>query len=309
MLLCFSPTEASPVDIYRSDLLIPSIPSLFNGLGMGTIATGGHPHFTIQIFPAKDRLETLPMLMNIVESLGAIALSDQSTRTRGWNYESPDFPGIKIAMVPKGSAQDFTYEVASLCLYYGSKYLIRRNLYLEATFSCKWDHVEVARVDIDKSSPLASPKDPSLETLTAPNTTMTKPPSNSDVTPQFNYLSGAQRLNLDVVFMTFLTTFAQFSAVRKADIVPQGPIYPSEKFGAYFSLATLARLQPPFFDYEVLIRSLVQAPHYMIDQGRFGELAMSFRVDGVLLGTGNLIKGSPATGQSTGGGGGTVETA
>lgn len=212
----------------------------------------------MEIFYTDARLDSMSMLMNSMEALADIALQDHTTRSSGLRLRLPDFDDVMISMVPKSSTRDFSYEVASLCIYHGMEDSIEHQRYREVTFSCKWDNIEVARVDIDKAIR-------SLQEGTANSGNLTRPKTDTATTsfplkaiaPRFIPYAHGHKLAIDAVFMTLMNAFLRFSSERKTDLVPSSIIDAGLRWGACFVFhgGGPVRTQPPYLDYRVAIRA------------------------------------------------------
>ncbi|KAL8691505.1 MAG: hypothetical protein Q9218_003291, partial [Villophora microphyllina] len=230
-------TPATPADNVDSLFQQNASPLVINGSSIDPTVGIPNPHFSMAIFRTNVRLDTLPLLMISMGALAEIALQDSTARSRILRFRSSTFDTVKITVVPKGAAPDFSYEVAALCIYYGIEELASRFEYLESTFSCKWDRFEVARVDVDKVSPY-TPLD-SNNNLTSPNTTTTTTNSSltADITPRIDFLPSSSRLSAEATLLTLMNAFLRFSTLPKTSLVPKSTIDPGARWESYFTFA------------------------------------------------------------------------
>lgn len=247
-----------------------------NGISTNTTVNDNpHSHFSFDVFPTPVHLDPTAVLINGLDALASLALEDDKTRNRVRRFRSSDYTDVKISVVPKGSAKDFSSEVASLCIYYGIEELARYGTYVEATFTCKWDSIEVARVDLDAVATLRYPKlvgdDSDAHANNTSVVTARGLPGN-EIKPNFVFLAGGHSLLHDVVFITLMNAILRFSPPRATELFPSDVVIDAGlpwKEKGYLDLAGVSGggdrpSSPPYLDYHVVIESLRQVPRFML---------------------------------------------
>lgn len=249
-----------------------------------------HPHFDIRIHPrANMPVNSLSMLVNALDALTAIGLTDHRTRSPPMHFYSPGNPHVIIDVNPKRPATTILNELATLCIYYGIADMAGRRQYTEAVFDCLWDNVYVAEVIISNRGRLA----------TASNTTTTGSlkPLGDQFQPRFFYLANAKNIDLATAFVTAMNAIRTFSSRGSTEVVA-GYIYtdPGPQWDASIVFPDAhrpVRRLPPYLEYRYVIFSKRLALIYMFEHRRIAELGITFRIDDVYLGSALLIKGKP----------------
>ncbi|KAL8834573.1 MAG: hypothetical protein Q9170_003701 [Blastenia crenularia] len=258
------------------------------------LVTDDHPHFTMTVYPKDNtHIESISLLMNAVDALAIIALKDPRGRSPATHFHLPGYPIATIDLWPKRLATDVVNEVATLCIYYGIEDMVRNKDQREATFSCEWDHVEVAEVVIRESPRTVQHLNEKLaKPSTIDNSNLTAPIPNA-LQPDFFYIRGASNLDVSLVFITIMNALLRFSRMGSSAIV--GPCWtdpgPAWDSSMVFPGNGPIRRQPPFLQVIWVIKTLKLVPNFMLQNRRFAELGIVFQVDNIYLGNGLLQKG------------------
>ncbi|KAL8852073.1 MAG: hypothetical protein Q9221_003003 [Calogaya cf. arnoldii] len=251
-----------------------------------------HPQFAIRIYPRPNiPVNPLSMLTIALDALTAIGLTDSRMRSPPMHFQSPGHPHLVIDMKPKRPARDIVNEVATLCIYYGVADLAFRHQYTEAVFNCIWDNVNVAEVIISRG----------LSPIVTTNTTTTNSLNalGDQFRPLFFYFNSAQEIDITSAFITAMNAIRLFSPRGSSEVLTgsinadPGPQWDSSIL--FPSEGRPVRIVPPFFEYRYVIFSMRLAIVYMFEHGRFAELGITYRVDGIIVGSAILIKGKPAS--------------
>ncbi|KAI4232877.1 MAG: hypothetical protein L6R40_007281 [Gallowayella cf. fulva] len=272
---------------------LPSLRELTNFSVPGALAS--HPHFSLDVHVTEDtQLNPIAMLMNAVDLLAVTGLKDYQGHSAATLFHSPDHPDVVIALVPTGPATEVLNEVVSLCAYYGMEDMIRYRQYKECTFTCAWDNVDVAVLNIWDQSSAVKHTGAFINSLRNETTDLTNSPLKA-VQPQFAYLNRAERLDMRLAFVTIMHAIMSSSRFSGTDIVSPSFTDPSHEWDAsvVFPSDGPERTEPPFFEYRYVIQTLRQAPRYMLRHKWFAQLAMLVHVDGHYLGNALLMKGKP----------------
>lgn len=282
-LICYSTAAAASPSKDGSDTVIQQV---------SDSSQANHPYFGIRIYPrASIPINSLSMLVNAMDALTAIALTDHRTRSPPMHFDAPGNPHVIIDVNPKRPATTILNELATLCIYYGVADLAGRRQYTEAVFDCLWDNVNVAEVTISNRRRLAT------FTNTTAATTGSLNGLGDEFQPQFFYFEKAQNMELATVFITAMNSIRSFSPRGHTEVLT-GYIYtdPGPRWDASMVFPDTSRplrRQPPYLEYRYVIYSMRLALIYMFECGRIAELGITFRIDGVFLGTALLIKGKP----------------
>ncbi|KAI4100426.1 MAG: hypothetical protein LQ339_005487 [Xanthoria mediterranea] len=251
-----------------------------------------HPYFGIRIHPrASIPINSLSMLVNALDALTAIGLTDHRTRSPPMRFDAPGNPHVIIDVNPKRPATTILNELATLCIYYGVADLAGRRQYTEAVFDCLWDNVDVAEVIISNRGRLATVTNTTTATTGALNGL------GDEFQPQFFYFENAKNIDLATAFITAMNSIRSFSPRGHTEVLT-GYIYtdPGPRWDASMVFPDTSRplrRQPPYLEYRYVIYSMRLALIYMFERGRIAELGITFRIDGVFLGSALLIKGKP----------------
>ncbi|KAL8788357.1 MAG: hypothetical protein Q9213_001754 [Squamulea squamosa] len=172
-----------------------------------------HAHFTIEVHPRDDeRFNLLSMLMNAVDALTAIGLTDPKIRSQAIHFHAPSSPHVFINVNPKQPATDVLNEVATLCIFYGVAHLVKHHQYTEAIFNYFWDNAQVADVIIRRSA--------SIETSEVVSTIKAIDPPIDGLQPHFFYIQDAHNLNTARAFITVMDAIKTFSSPNSAEVLP-----------------------------------------------------------------------------------------
>lgn len=253
-------------------------------------------HFRVVVsYEAAVPLDTLGIL-----NLGLIALARSAGMDHKGRYGEAHYSdtekNLVLDIVPRGPRRDYGGEVANLCLYKGMEDVISKQRWTKVMFGCYLDNIEVAAVTIDhgpqRAQKLSVPGDQSIS-----NATNVTYPSLNALTPTFHYTEGGEILSYSLVYMTLMNAILAFSYFSRTDVLRKNCYTdPGPRWDAHilFSPEESERTEPPFLEYQWIIRTLIRSPRYMLQRGRFGEFNVDFGVDDVLLGNAALEKGKPS---------------
>ncbi|KAI4211764.1 MAG: hypothetical protein LQ349_009395 [Xanthoria aureola] len=282
-LLCYSTAVAASPSKDGSDTDIQQ---------MSNSSQANHPYFGIRIHPrAIIPVNPLSMLVNAMDALTAIGLTDHRSRSPPMHFHAPGNPHVIIDVNPKRPATTILNELATLCIYYGIADLAGRRQYTEAVFDCLWDNVDVAEVIISNRGRLAT------FTNTTTATTGSFNALGDEFQPQFFYFEKAKNMDMATAFITAMNSIRSFSPRGHTEVLT-GYIYtdPGPRWDASMVFPDTSRplrRQPPYLEYRYVIYSMRLALIYMFEHGRIAELGITFRIDDVFLGSALLIKGKP----------------
>ncbi|KAL8706991.1 MAG: hypothetical protein Q9201_000039 [Fulgogasparrea decipioides] len=247
-------------------------------------------------------LNSISMLMNAVDALGQLALKNHRDRSGHFHFTLPTYRTVRIDVVTIPPATTFLNEVATLCIYSGMLDVIRKRKYKTVQLTCAWDMVDIMEVFITNPTTAATasnatePGDP----LSATNTTTdaaatTADPILNQLEPRFGYYPYSRRLDVPLTFLTLMYTHVMFSKESATDIVPRCYTDPGPEWDAcmIFPADGAIRTRPPYLEYRYVIQTLRQVPSWLIQHGRFAELAIAIWVDNIDLGGAVLLKGKP----------------
>ncbi|KAL8948123.1 MAG: hypothetical protein Q9222_005660 [Ikaeria aurantiellina] len=246
-----------------------------------------NPRFRYTInFYRSIQLPIIDVLMNGLDALSVFASKNYTERSSNMHFHSSDYPAVTIDVEPTAPAEDYSNEIAVLCLYHLMADSVTRRFFKQAQVSCVWDNVEVATIWVKKYTPNV----PSV-----PSTVATANPVSAAVQPRFSYLVDAEGNAIIVVFVTVMDAMKWFAKYSDTAIVPRcytspGPGWNS---GIFFPGTQAPRTEPPYLEYRWVIESLKRVPAFMLQNGRSAELTIDFRVDDTALGSALLSRKTP----------------
>jgi len=269
-------------------------------------STGGHPLFqqasnfsysNTRIRVAIDyedqiHLNYIGMLNVALTALATLAMADVAAREEETHFDSRD---VVLEVEPRGRRSEYPIEAAILCIYYGVEDVIRRQRWSKVAFGCFWDNVLVAMVSIEYG-PRAAWNLSVQGSALALNATDATDLSLNGLEPSFHYTPGGKIVPVPLVFITLMNAIVAFAYFGRMDLLRSrcftdpGPRWDASMV---FSGATSVRTEPPFLQYQWIIRTLLRLPRYMLLRGRFAEISMDFRVDNTILGNALLGAGKP----------------
>jgi len=182
-----------------------------------------------------------------------------------------------------------------LCIYYGTEDVSRRRRWSKVEIGCFWDNVEVAMVSIEHGPRAARNPGVLGNTLTLDATNATDI-HLIGLAPFFYYTLGGKILPTPLFYITLMNAIVAFAYFGGMDVLKNrcftdpGPQWDASMV---FSGATSVRTEPPFLQYQWVIKTLLRLLRYMFLRGRFAEIGMDFKVDNVMLVNAILRAGKP----------------
>ena len=261
------------------------------------------------------------LMMTFVNEMAKIALMDWNGQIGSFRSTAvPEYSDVVIFLTVKRPAQTIQTKIAVWGLFSTFTNTVIANRFKACDVDLYWDDVQIARIRVrpkpatsqstigeqgsqNQSLAQVLPTLPSLDdlsrnltnghsNLTNDTSILTEPVFDIDC----QYPEGAKTLTDIEVFATVLSVLKTIAPVPKTDLVD-----------AAFETGMLtidARVQfqgpedipwhppgPPYYQYQWVVRALHAMPTYMLDQGRFAELAVLIIVDGRHLGVGQILKG------------------
>ncbi|KAL8721555.1 MAG: hypothetical protein Q9181_007684, partial [Wetmoreana brouardii] len=286
----FSVNAVPATPVLNGELLLQQA-SNFSRLGSLTAGNDGPFGYAFRFHDDKP-LNSISMLMNSVDALAQLALKNHRDRSSHFHFTIPAYPTVRIDVVTIPPATDFLNEVATYCIYYGMVEVVQQRKYEAVELTCSWFNVDVMEVFItNPNAPTTTAHnatEPS-ESLSATNTT-TDAAATADamlnaLRPRFWYFDHGHILNIPVTFINIMYALARFSKQSATDIVPRCYTDPGPEWegSMVFPADGPIRSRPPYLEYRYVIQTLRQIPAWMLQHGKFAELAMSFWVDGIHL--------------------------
>ncbi|KAL8727970.1 MAG: hypothetical protein Q9166_005735 [cf. Caloplaca sp. 2 TL-2023] len=233
------------------------------------------------------------MFMNAVDALAILALKEPRSHSSTTHFHIPSSQNIVIDLKPNDPATGVMNQVASMCIYYGIEDIAKHRQYTEVSFSCQWDNVEVATIDIGRSSAKQHPN--AAVSSSAANTMNSSDQLLAALQPEFWYLPTGRNIDTVTAFITIMNALMGFIYQSNTDVVPRSFTDAGPEWDAclVFPADGPIRTRPPFLEYRWVIGTLRQASRFMLKNRRFATLGMIIRVDGIFLGIGLLKEGRP----------------
>lgn len=238
------------------------------------------------------QLNYIGMLNVASTALATLALADITGVEKGIQFGSRN---AILEVVPTAPRSEYPIEAAILCIYYGTEDVIRRQRWSKVTFGCVWDNVEVAMVIIEHG-PRAARNPHVLGNVLAMDATNATGRQLNDLKTSFHYTPGGEILPTPLFYITVMNAIVEFAYFGRTDVLTNrcftdpGPQWDTSMI---FSGDMSARTEPPFIQYQWIIKTLLRLLRYMLLCGRFAEIGMDFEVDNVIVGNAILKAGKP----------------
>ncbi|KAL8815155.1 MAG: hypothetical protein Q9223_005682 [Gallowayella weberi] len=236
-------------------------------------------------------VNSFALLLTAVDALATIGSKDMQGRSPSYSFQLTKYPSVIIEVKPSPSAADVLNWAASLCIYHGIEDVLRNKLYVEFNVICHWNVIEIVAVSIR-----ATGSDRGASTL-ASNTTESNVAVSDTLKPRFYYIRLPESLDYNSAMITLMYSIMYFSRLDKKGLIPRTYTDPGPNWDASVIFPgdgpAPPRDPPPFLECAWVIGTLKMVPDYMIQQRKFAELGIEFRVNDVNLGHALLQKGKP----------------
>ena len=239
------------------------------------------------------QLNYIGMLNVASTALATLALADVTAFEKEIQFGSRN---AVLKVVPVAPRSEYPIEAAILCIYYGTEDVSRSQRWSEVTFGCFWDNVEVAMVIIEHRPPAAWNPICVLGNASATDATNSTDLQLNGLEPSFHYTPGGKILPIPLFYINVMNAIVVFAYFGRMDVLTNrcftdpGPQWDTSMI---FSGAINARTEPPFLQYQWILKTLLRLLRYMLLRGSFAEIGMDFEVDNVILGNAILRAGKP----------------
>ncbi|KAI4234283.1 MAG: hypothetical protein L6R40_006829 [Gallowayella cf. fulva] len=276
-------------------------PTLRNGsdtLRLNALATvGNRDHLSINVI-VHDNTDVNPfrLLLNAVDALAIIGLQDIRGRLPASRFQLTKYPSVVIDVDPAAAATDVMNLAASLCVYHGVSDVLRRRIYKEVTIICEFRMGSVKEM-LGVSLRTISPDPDKAMSVSASNGTESTMAVSDALRPHFFYVHDAEALDYTDTMVTLMYSIMHLSRQSKTAVMPRTYTDPGTHWDACIIFPgdgpRPPRGPPPYLEFRWVIGTLRKVPDFMIQQRRFAELGIHFRIDDVYLGSAILKKGKP----------------
>ena len=278
----------------------------------------GDAQFSVSMHYSDKTIDRLLLLRNTVEVMAELAQRNYHSHMTSFRSNWP-FEDVLISVDPFPPNTDVANHIAIRCIWWAVYFLVLDRKFKEVTIDCKLDNVVLAQVRFGEGQPLPfSPAQNHAENENgfpgmSTNTTSkvgsldgpisdTKPNGSHTLLDEqidilFGYLDNSRSL---AVFDVFIVVIGALSSVARWPSTEAVKGFGAGTFGPFdarliFESARTIRATPPYYEYRHVIEALRRIPPWLMAQGKFKELEIGIRVDGVLLASANLRRSSPRT--------------
>ena len=277
-----------------------------NSCSNSTLSTVASQDFRVVPRNWGHQLRPSSCLVNTVYALGELALEDyERDIERPRTLRPPDFTDMFFGIVPDGETP-MPHRYALLGIMKGLIYMVENKRFQEVTFDLEWKGELVGFVHFIYQAPSATTiaaidSHPTLDSGREGPIRLSSNSTLSYGTPSLE-TPNSPSLKIDMtfrgpsigmfsIFGLSLATLVEIAPHKSTEIIMEPIYWHSEERGllVLFNPIQPPRTRPPFLRYEHIIRSLVQAPEFMLRVNNFGELDMELGVGHSLVGRGYIL--------------------
>ena len=257
--------------------------------------------FSVKAGAFGPDLEPTTCLFNAVSAFGELALLDYDGLSDSVVFHFPNHPSVIIAVVTPGPGIFVERRFALWGIWLGIGYMIARHQFQAATFALSWEDVIVGAVDFARQPTIddgngngdctyqtcqtgtISPSYPHTVNPfpTVLNATTPSPINDNDLKVTIGLVG--HPINLRTIILVLFVTLHDAAQHGATNSIPRPYRIGLEGCTALFLITPKPRAEAPFPEYEWLIRSLVQLPDFMLNQGKFSEASIVVRMNGAVV--------------------------
>ena len=297
---------AASLSLSNTTDLVDHVSTLPNRPAGNAIDPRFHMSFTFD----TPELPITSCLMNALGALSELALGDFTGTLRPKTYGLPEYPTVSIVIDTTPTSDTIQTRFVIWGIWKGIRLMTASNTFRNALFTLTWERSLVGYVIFaqsgaglgiagSNSSQILSQKLSGLSTSNRPATSA----ANND-SASISGLDNDQNLDVSLtllgpdltIFEIFFTVFSTLASLAE---------YPKDQRLRAITLSpagydtTLRIFDPrrfvqktvPILDSQEVVAAVAMIPRYMIQRSEFREVSLKLKVDGVLVGSGYLVKG------------------